>query len=179
VDIDNAMPLCFECHGALHHYNRLHPRGTRFFVAERKTRRNQIYEEYTRHLVPPIDYQMTQWLPKPPQKKRVFPDVGLTLHHLADHLPVKVFTQIAIKLGGKSIGAPPDRTYYAGEKPWRLNPRALHWGHFTIPASAAKSAKRLEVEISVTIIDMYDYPHRLLPVGWVYIRDQNDWYFEP
>ena len=29
-DIDNAIPLCFDCHGAVQHYNDEHPRGTKY-----------------------------------------------------------------------------------------------------------------------------------------------------
>ena len=178
--MDNAIPLCFDCHSDVLAYNVRHPRGSKYRIKELKARREQIYERHTRHLVPPIGYQITQYLPN--GKKRDFPDVGFTLSHLGDYLPVKVKTIVNILLGGKKLG-PPDREYYAGNKYWRLNPRRKHHGHFKIPKRAEKSKKRLEVEVDVTIIDQYEKEHKLLPVGFVYVRKEDDkedyWYFEP
>jgi hypothetical protein len=181
-DIHNAMPLCFECHGLLHHYNRLHPRGTKYFERERKTRRDQIYEEFTRHLVPAVDYQVTQSHIRPGAPPRTFPDVSFILRHLGDHLPVRVLTVLTVKVGAKTLK--PLAGHYAGKKPWRLNPRTSHEGHFYIPPTAVNSRARLEVQAAVTIIDMYDRHHRLLPVSWIYVRKPSGgkpgyWYFEP
>lgn len=53
-ELDNAIPLCFECHSNVGNYNVQHPRGTKYKPDELKARREQIYEEYTRHLVPPF-----------------------------------------------------------------------------------------------------------------------------
>lgn len=169
-DIDNAMALCYDCHAGIHQYDRLHPRGTTYRIRELRERREQVYEEFTRHLVPPIDYRVTQ-------DSRKFPDVGFVLRHLGDSLPVQVRTRLDIRLGSRSLGSPPG--HYSGAKPWRLNPRFVHSGHFEVPARAANSTARLEVEVDVTIIDIYDREHRLLPVGWVYKRDPGTWYFEP
>jgi len=55
-DIDNALPLCFDCHGEVHHYNSSVPIGNRYNDGELKARREQVYEEFTRHLVPPVYY---------------------------------------------------------------------------------------------------------------------------
>src|SRR6516165_11946276 len=45
--IDNAIPLCYKCHAKVHHYNDLHPRGTKYWNEELKIRREQVYEEFT------------------------------------------------------------------------------------------------------------------------------------
>ena len=37
-----------------------HPVGTAYKVKEIKARRDQLYESYTRHLVPPIHFEITQ-----------------------------------------------------------------------------------------------------------------------
>ena len=169
-DLDNAMPLCYDCHAKIHQYDRMHPRGTKYRLEEVKARREQVYEQFTRHLVPPLDYRITQ-------EGRTFPDVGFVLRHLGDSLPVRVRTKFDIRLDGQSLGSLPG--HYAGEKLWRLNPRMAHFGHFLVPEIAASSEKRLEVEVAVTIIDIYDGGHQLLPVGWVYKRDDKSWYFEP
>jgi len=31
----------------------------------------------------------------------------------------------------------------------------------------------------VKILDQYEREHYLLPVGWVFMRDQNSWFYEP
>jgi len=46
-DIDNAMPVCFDCRAAIGHYNRQAPRGRKYDPRELKERRNQVYEEHT------------------------------------------------------------------------------------------------------------------------------------
>jgi hypothetical protein len=35
-DIDNAIPVCFDCHAEIHSYNPKHPRGRKFTPAELK-----------------------------------------------------------------------------------------------------------------------------------------------
>lgn len=46
-DLDNLIPLCFDCHGELLRYNPAHPKGTPYRFIEIKTRRDQIYNEQT------------------------------------------------------------------------------------------------------------------------------------
>ena len=40
-DISNAIPLCFECHAEVHHYNPKHPKGRRFSPGELRAHRDQ------------------------------------------------------------------------------------------------------------------------------------------
>jgi len=40
-DIDNALPVCFECHSEIHCYNTDHPRGRRFTERELRTHKEQ------------------------------------------------------------------------------------------------------------------------------------------
>ena len=40
-EIDNAIPLCFDCHAEAHHYNPAHPRGRRFRPSELRHHRDQ------------------------------------------------------------------------------------------------------------------------------------------
>lgn len=175
-DIDNIIPLCFDCHQGVSSYNDRQPLGSKYRAEELKARREQIYERYTRHLVPPVIYGVTQELPN--GTKRTLPDVGFYVAHLGDSLPVRVKTILDILLAGKSLG-PPDKEYYAGNKFWHLNPRFRHGGHFKIPKEAVDSTERLDVRVTVSVIDQYDREHKLLPVGHVFMRDKNAWYFEP
>ena len=40
-DIDNAIPVCFECHAEIHSYNEKHPRGRKFTADELRAHRDQ------------------------------------------------------------------------------------------------------------------------------------------
>ncbi len=40
-DIDNAIPVCFECHAEIHSYNDAHPRGRKFQPAELRRHKEQ------------------------------------------------------------------------------------------------------------------------------------------
>ena len=175
-DIDNAIPLCFDCHSEIGRYNKEHPRGNKYRPKELKARREQIYEEYTRHLVPPIHFEITQDLPN--GQKRRLPDIGFNITHLGDSLPVKVLVATQIFLGNKDLGIP-KTGHYSGKQLWSMNPRFGVRGHFSVPDESVKSTERLEIKVKVTVIDQYEREHQLLPIGWVYMRDKNSWYLEP
>ncbi|MHC4132329.1 MAG: HNH endonuclease [Planctomycetota bacterium] len=40
-DIDNAIPVCFECHAEIHCYNKSHPRGRKFTERELQQHKEQ------------------------------------------------------------------------------------------------------------------------------------------
>ena len=40
-DIDNAIPVCFECHAEIHSYNDRHPRGRKFLPEELRAHKEQ------------------------------------------------------------------------------------------------------------------------------------------
>ena len=176
-ELDNAIPLCFECHSNVGNYNVQHPRGTKYKPDELKARREQIYEEYTRHLVPPLHYQITQVLPDG-RSKRNFPDVGFILTHLGDSLPAKVRIKIEAIEHKDSVHKFTGGHYY-GEKLWHLNPRFSISGHFSIPDEIQKKAKPLKLRVSVSIVDQYEREHSYLPIEYIYVPDGNYWYLEP
>ena len=41
-DIDNALPVCFECHAEIHCYNTDHPRGRKFTAEELVSKREDV-----------------------------------------------------------------------------------------------------------------------------------------
>jgi hypothetical protein len=43
-DIDNCLPVCFECHAEIHGYNDQHPRGRKFRPEELRAHRDQWLE---------------------------------------------------------------------------------------------------------------------------------------
>ena len=125
-------------------------------------------------LIPPT-FEITQNLPN--KRKREFPDVGFNIEN-PNNSPIRVKVLANTLLGQKDLG--PLQGHYSGEKTWNLNPLTGVRGHFQIPEEAAKSQEKLEVKVKVTYIDKNNNVHdELLPVGYVYMRDQNNWYFEP
>lgn len=179
-DIDNAIPLCFECHGIVQHYNDEHPIGTKYKPDELKVRRDQVYEEFTRYLVLQIHYVITQTIPGSAGTKRNLPDVGFIVDHRGIGPPAQLKVNVVAKLDGESVGTPEnDRGHYSGTKVWNLNPTLGVSGHFSLPESAVGKTGKLELVVDVTIIDVYKREHTNLPVSWVYMAAGNDWYFEP
>jgi hypothetical protein len=176
---DNAIPLCYNCHAETGRYNKEHPRGNKYRYEELRRRREQIYEQYTRRLVPPIHYEVTQIIAALPTgiEERRLPDVGFNVVHLGDALPVRVKVENKVLLGERDLGML--KGPYGGETRWNLNPRGGIRGHFSLPQETVESDERIQVNIRVTIIDEYGREHRLLPLGWVYKRDRNSWYLEP
>lgn len=43
-DIDNAIPVCFECHAEIHSYNEKHPRGRKYTADELRRHKEQWFE---------------------------------------------------------------------------------------------------------------------------------------
>ena len=174
-DIDNAIPLCYDCHAKIGHYNLKHPKGNNYSIDELRKRREQVYEEYTRHLVPPIHFEMTQILPG--GTKRSFPDIGFNIMHMGDSLPIKVLIRLELFLKRNKLNSPGG--HYSGKKCWNLNPRLGYNGHFFAPAGVIQKTGRFEIKVHAIIIDQYERYHELLPVSWVYKRNGNSWYAEP
>jgi hypothetical protein len=173
-DIDNAIPLCFDCHAAIGHYNRRHPRGRKFSNVELKARRDQIYEQHTRRLVPPVSYKLTQ-------RHQQLPEVGFEIANLGNTYPVRARVEVKLVQGAKSLGHPVTTGHYNGRYIWNLNPGFSVHGHFGAPAEVlTNTSQALRARIDVTLIDIYSREHRLLPVGYVHrLGPEDEWYFEP
>jgi hypothetical protein len=176
-DIDNAIPLCYECHAKTGHYNSEEPRGNKYKPKELKARREQIYEEFTRHLVPSIDFQVTQMLVG--GRVREFPDVGFAMRHLGRTLPVKVLLSLNIYRDGGMAYSPGG--HYAKEEYWKMNPGLYVQGHFEIPEVVFKNAHTLSAVMNdIEIIDEYNRHHQLLPMKWEYeIEGGKNWWYNP
>ena len=175
--IDNAIPLCYDCHAKVGHYNVEEPRGNKYKPKELKQRREQVYEEFTRHLVPPIDFRITQVLMD--GKSRRFPDVGFEIANLGAGLPVRVYLSVDIYEDGRRIYSPGG--HYRKERPWKMNPGLRVQGHFKIPEELLKNASRVSAVVNdIEIIDEYERHHKLFPMEWVYeIGQGRDWSYNP
>jgi len=177
-DIDNAMPLCFDCHSEVMSYNNDHPRGNKYKRDELKARREQVYEEFTRHLVPPLHCEITQLLPGPIKKTREFPNVGFIMRNLSDFLPARVRVRMWSVMERGEI-KPYLSDHYCGKKLWNLNPQQMFSGHFNLEEEFIPKGGPLELRIQLTVIDQYGREHQRLPNGYVYVPDTNYWYAEP
>lgn len=177
--MDNAIPLCFECHQEIGHYNDGHPRGRKFRGPELRSRRDQIYEEYTSPLVPPLIYKLVQ-------SGRAFPMVGFQIAHGGGPYPVRVRVKIELIQGRRRFGNPVSKTgtrsgHYDGRYLWNLNPGFGVSGHFDLPKEALLGKREpIRARIDVTVIDFYEREHKLLPIGYVNrLGSQDEWYLEP
>ena len=174
-EIDNAIPLCYDCHAKIGHYNDKHPKGNKYKPKELRSRREQVFEEFTRHLVPLMNFQITQVLMGGGLRK--FPDVGFEIGHLENRLPVKVFSSVILR-NGKKVHSP--NGHYAKEVPWKMNPGFKTQGHFPIPESLIKPGGRISATVNIEIVDEYGRSHKLLPMEWVYeIETARDWWYNP
>ena len=173
--IENAIPLCFDCHGRVHNYKGSQSLGNKYKPEELKVRRNQVYEEFTRHLVPPIYYAITQTISE--KKKRKLPDVGFVISNLGDSLPVKAKVKVSFVVPNKKTILGGD--YYSGKRLWHLNPRLTTSGHFSLPDSFKNYSEKITLKVNVSIEDQYERVHHHLPVGYTYLPGNNDWFLEP
>ncbi|MGA1824391.1 MAG: HNH endonuclease [bacterium] len=176
-EIENAIPLCFDCHMQVEHYNIRHPKGNKIKEEELKTRRDQVYEEFTRHLVPPIHYKITQNILGSQGRKRSFPDVGFVLSHVGSSLSVQVKVTLDVKYDNEPVESP--KGHYSGENLWNLNPGFTHAGHFHLNGVENPENGKLLINVNLSIIDQYEREHKWLPVGYIYKSKENSWFFNP
>lgn len=177
--LENGIPLCFDCHAEIGHYNDRHPRGVKYSPNELKKFRNQIYDQYTAHLLSPVQCSIYQYVREGDKIKKAFhlPKVGCTVSHSGTTFPLKARIDIEIYHDGKKnkiITA----GHHDGRYLWNLNPGFSINGHFEIqPELDPKEDRPLMAKINICVIDIYEREHDLLPVG--YINKGDEWYAEP
>ena len=142
---------------------------------ELRARRDQVFDECTRHLVPPVHVEITQEVRG--GGTRSFPDVGFVLRHLGDSLPVRVYVTVSAPEHRDEFAL--DAPLYNGERPWRLNPRAAIHGQFEVPVGFRSPQSPLTLEVAVSIRDALDREHALLPSAFTYVPHGNFWYAQP
>jgi hypothetical protein len=174
-DIDNAIPLCLECHGKIKSYDPNHPIGTKYKVKEIKTRRDQIYEKYTRHLVPPMNIALIDIVP---HKLHTKLKVRTRVTHLSDQNPVKFKLEMRAFVGEADKGLIQSK-YYSGDRIWYFNPRSGVSGNFGIDKEWAENKMPFRIQCNATIIDIYEREHPLFPFCYTYVKDINTWSYEP
>ena len=184
-DIRSAIPVCFDCHGTIGHYDPKHPKGLKVRAEELRRRRDQVYEQYTRQLVPPV---LGEFALHP----EGLPCVGFNLANHGNFPPVRAKIKVSAFLGDELAQEIDDKHgYYSGEMEWHLNPRIEIRGNFSVEPSIADRVKKgetLRLQADVTVIDVYDREHQLLPFCSTYVPESKDksgnitapyWFLEP
>lgn len=180
-NIDNAIPVCYDCHANLGRYVDNHPRGNKYKIDELKQRREQIYERYTSKLIPALLIRMNQTGFK-------LPRVGCSVAPVGRFIPVRAKVTVTVFLGEANLGIVNGGVpYYGGNLVWNLNPGVAIYGNFTLPGKCIDSKESLKLQFDVTCIDPYEREHKLLPECFTYIRGkgigENEvggyWFIEP
>lgn len=175
-DFDNAIPLCYDCHAEIGRYNEEHPRGSKYKPPELKARREQIYERYTRHLVPPLNIELG-----PVYNENDDPDkprVQTSVTHRSDSNPVGLKIVMRAFVEKEFKGVIKSR-WYSGETIWNMTPRLNVTGNFRIEREWKESDERLRIEVNYAIIDVYEREHHQLPFCFAYVKNTNSWNYEP
>jgi len=83
-------------------------------------------------------------------------------------------------LGGRDLGLVHDaKGYYDGHKEIRFEPgEGYEDGVFSILEECVKSDEELGLRVDVTLIDPRNIEHKISR-SWTYLRDKNDWSYEP
>ena len=180
--IDNAIPLCLNCHQRIFSYADKHPLGSKYTTEELKARRDETYEKHTRHLVPEFDFMITQ--KSPPWYTRDYPSVGfiLFLSRMKEPQPVRFCVVVTAFLNQRNRGTTSDR-YYSGRKIWEQpQPRSdrdnMFWGNFTSPVAKVRRGQHLQFRVRVTALDKYEREHAKTR-SWAYDPKGNYWFPEP
>jgi hypothetical protein len=182
---ENAIPVCYLCHAKLEFSRAGSPRGSRFSIAEIKERRDQIYEEKTRHLVPVLTYGPLN------DANMKFPKVQFHLSNNDGGLQVRARCVVEIFVDGRMFGTP--TRHYAGDRLWVCNPGLTAVGWFDLsdrnrlnqrqkyrgvhPSRAL--GRDLRLRIHVTIVDAFDREHRRFPAEWYYDWQGETWVYDP
>lgn len=183
-NIDNAIPVCYDCHARIGRYISEHPRGNKFRIEELKKRREQIYDKYTRHLIVPVPYKILKLEDphNPGKKEGKYPDIAFSISNVSDYLPIRLYISLSGMLNNKDIDLKLGKGLYTSDKIWNLNPQNTVDGHFQIQnkrLQILKDTDSLEVKVKIRLIDVLDREHTLLENGYVYNHKEGYWSFEP
>jgi len=181
--IDNLIPVCFDCHGELERYNLEHPLGTKYRHLEIKTRREQIYELYTRDYLRPVEIKISRYnllaLEQTGQRnERPWGDISCSVRTLSRDISLRLELQIKPYHNGKPMKAHL-ADLYAGLAKWNLIPNFTVHGHFELPISRRSRPFHYRVEIFWTIVDVLGRAHDMLPFSYVWTDPKGDWWYDP
>ena len=175
-DLGNLIPLCFDCHGELEHYNDEHPVGTKYKYLEIKKRREQVYELYTLQYLRKVQIRISKY--ESLGSERTLGDTSCTVKSLSDDIPVRLRLRIEAYKGRKKLNVDLG-PLYSGIALWNLNPSHTTFAHFELPISKEAKPFLYRVEVFWSIIDILDREHQMLPFSYVWTDPNSDWWFDP
>lgn len=134
---------------------------------------------------PLIHYEITQSIQNT-NLKRSLPDVGFNIRNW-DSYPLKAKVEARVILAGANLGLIKGSErmgkylgYYDGKTTWNLNPYVQFFGHFSLPEEFSKKPDdRITIEVKVSLEDLNGQKFEYLPICWTYMKDTNDWFYEP
>lgn len=182
-DLDNLIPVCFDCHGELVHYSPEHPKGSKYRDREIKTRREQIYELHTRQYLRPVDIKISRFMhhatdPNGKLIEREWGDTSCTVRTLSQDIPLQVRLKVVPYQNRESLDVEFGE-HYSGEALWNLNPSQVVFGHFSLPITEESDPFDFRVEIFWSIVDVLEREHSMLPFSYVWNDPKGDWWFDP
>jgi hypothetical protein len=182
-NIDNLIPVCFDCHGELERYNPDHPIGTKYRFLEIKARRDQIYELYTHQYLRQVEIRISNYNLNALDNtgeldKRKWGDISCSVGTLSTDIPVRLRLHLKpyqdVNPIKKDLG-----DLYSGKALWNLNPNFIVHGHIGLPISPSAEPFLFRIEIFWSIIDVLEREHEMLPISYVWNDPKKDWWFDP
>jgi hypothetical protein len=183
-DEDNLIPLCFDCHGELARYNPKHPKGMPYRENEIKSRREQIYEEYTLKYLRQVDIKISNFFHqiskdgKPVRRKEG--DVSCTVRTLSSDIPVQLRLKLTPYHENKKLPLAHFGPHFTGKTLWNLNPGQAVLSHFPFPFTTQMKPFNFRIEVEWSIIDILKKEHKMLPFSYFWDTDKiDDWWYHP
>jgi hypothetical protein len=172
-ELDNLIPLCFDCHGNLEHYNNKHPKGLKYRINEIKKRREQIYEKYTIPYLRSALIKISNLIDD--KTRREWGNFTFRVEPLSIDLPSKLRIKLVSFIDNKKISVDLD-DLYEGRKLWNINPFFIINGNFNLPIKK-KEFNELRIQIFWSVIDIYEREHEMLPFSYVLRDKEGDFYY--
>jgi hypothetical protein len=175
--IDNLLPVCFDCHAKLGHYNSQHPKGLKYKTEEIKDRREYIYEKNTiKYLRPPL-IQITNFIDD--SNRREWGDFTFRVLSTSQDIPSQLKIILTVFVDGEKVDNLKLGDLYLGKKFWNINPHQIINGHFEVPDLKDIIFDNLRVQIDWTVIDIFKREHTMLPFSYVLTEKERDFYYDP
>jgi hypothetical protein len=176
-ELDNLIPVCFDCHGELQRYNSEHPRGSKYRYLEIKKRREQIYELHTLPYLRKASIRISKYI-YGSKRERSLGDTSCTVMSLSDDIAIRLRLRIEAYHDDKQLTLDRD-DLYSGSALWNLNPSQIVFGHFRLPILKEAKPFLYRVEIFWSIMDILDREHQMLPFSYMWSELDGDWWFDP
>jgi len=182
-DIENLIPLCFDCHGELTRYGTEHKKGLKYRYLEIKTRRDQIYEMHTLRYLRNVDIKISNYMhhvkdPNGKPIRRKWGDVSCTVQPMSQDLPIQMRLRVVPYQNETKLDTWLDDLYSGGAL-WNLNPGHVVFRHFGLPITQESKPFIFRIEILWSIVDVLQKEHRMLPFSYVWSDPDGDWWFDP